>query len=61
MCFPIETMTRVELASSAWQANALAVVLHRHCTFEWDKGIEPSDAYRVEVCRAPPTTLIPQK
>ena len=28
--------------------------------FEWDKGIEPSDAYRVEVCRAPPTTLIPQ-
>ena len=27
--------------------------------FEWDKGIEPSDACRVEVCRAPPATLIP--
>ena len=30
---PIETMTRVELASSAWQANALAAVLHRQNKF----------------------------
>lgn len=27
--------------------------------FEWDKGIEPSDACRMEICRAPPATLIP--
>ena len=29
--------------------------------FEWDNGIEPSLAYTLEGCRAPPATLIPHK
>lgn len=84
-------MTRVELASSAWEADALTDVLHRHkeketlnyhvqlgnyvakirieltksclaacfhyLVLERGMGFKPMHACRMEICRAPSTTL----